>query len=75
MELGEENLILAGFDIKFWPLDPVSRLSVDVMKLSYREESGEGSCQTAPLGMSYSHISTLVKCLGACKREVTTDDC
>ena len=43
VELGEENLILAGFDIKLWPLEAGSRLFMDVMKCPTLKKAGKVS--------------------------------
>ena len=48
VELGEENLILAGFDIKLWPLEAVSRLFMDVMKCPTLKKVGKVSARWPP---------------------------
>ena len=40
-----ENLILAGFDIKLWPLEAVSRLFMDVMKCPTLKKVGKVSAR------------------------------
>ena len=48
VELGEENLILAGFYIKLWPLEAVSRLCMDVMKCRTLKKVGMVSARWPP---------------------------
>lgn len=61
VELGEENLILAGFDIKLWPLEAVSRLFMGMMKCPTLKKVGKVSADGPTPGHVYRLISTLVK--------------
>lgn len=75
MELGEENLILAGFDIKLWPLEAVSRLFMDVMKCPTLEESGERFLPDGPHKACFTDSFQHWLNDGSLQREVITDDC